>query len=44
MESLWKSIPNGSMLNLCTVFKFYDLNAIEKIKGGWKGVNFFPYC
>ena len=32
MEILQKSIPIESMLKFCTVFKYYDLNAIEKSK------------
>ena len=39
---LWKSIPIESMLKFCTVFKYYDLNAIEKSKVAGKASTSFP--
>ena len=41
---LWKSVPIESMLKFCAVIKYYDVNAIEKSKSGWRGLDFLPYC
>ena len=42
MEVLWKFIPTESILKFCIVFKYYDLNAIEKSKVAGKALNSFP--
>ena len=42
MEILQKSIPIESMLKSCTVFKYYDLNPIEKSKVAGKALTSFP--
>ena len=40
--NLWKSVPIESMLEFCAVFKYFDLNAIEKSKWAGKASSCFP--
>ena len=39
---LQKSVPIESMLKFCAVFKYFDLNAIEKSKVAEKASTSFP--